>query len=365
MKVLITGITGFMGSHLAEHLLSQGVEVEGITRYPTNGDKIKFHSDFNICRPSSMQLFFQEFSDYDYIFHLASDRFLSPEWIHITNVIGTANLLEAVHNSEHKSGQHPVIVIVGCGEMYGIPPQVPMVNGYMRDRPVSSEELEDGSWKTQKPGMIITHRKITSKQTDFQINSVPENKLVFKLPITEDFPLNPVSAYAVSKAAQDMLGFQYYKEYGMKIVRARVFDITGPRSHHAHLPSGIAKQMAGIEKGRNEPEIKVACWEYARDYTDVRDVARALWLAATKCKYGEAYNICSNRGRTALQVIDQLRMQSTAQFEIIQDRTMMQPNDIPVLMGDCTKFYKKTGWKPEIGFAQSMGDMLEWWRGKV
>ena len=342
MKALITGITGFLGSHLAEHLLSQGVEVEGITRYPTNGDKIKFHSDFNICRPSSMQLFFQESSDYDYIFHLASDRFLSPEWIHITNVIGTANLLEAVHNSEHKSGQHPVIVIVGCGEMYGIPPQAVCRDGWVRERLVDREELET-----------------------FSINSKPEDKLIFKFPITEDFPLNPVSSYAVSKAAQDMLGFQYYKEYGMKIVRARLFDITGPRCHQVHLPSGIAKQMAEIEKGSQDHEIKVACWEYARDYTDVRDVARALWMAATKCKYGEAYNICSNRGRTALQVIDQLRMQSTAQFEIIQDRTLMRPNDIPVLMGDCTKFYKKTGWKPEIGFAQSMGDMLEWWRGKA
>jgi len=342
MKALITGITGFLGSHLAEHLLSQGVEVEGITRYPTNGDKIKFHSDFNICRPSSMQLFFQEFSDYDYIFHLASDRFLSPEWIHITNVIGTANLLEAVHNSEHKSGQHPVIVIVGCGEMYGIPPQTVCRDGWVRERLVDREELET-----------------------FSINSKPEDKLIFKLPITEDFPLNPVSSYAVSKAAQDMLGFQYYKEYGMKIVRARVFDITGPRCHQSLLPSGIAKQMAGIEKGRNEPEIKVACWEYSRDYTDVRDVARALWLAATKCKYGEAYNIGSGMVRTVQQVIDILRMQSTAQFEIVQDRTMMHPNDIPALVGDCTKFYKKTGWKPEIGFAQSMGDMLEWWRSKL
>ncbi len=334
MKALITGITGFLGSHLAEHLLSQGIEVEGITRYPTSGDKIKFHSDFYITSTDSMQMFFQEFSDYDYIFHLASDRFLSPAWIHNANVIGTANLLEAVRNTK----QHPVIVIAGCGEMYGCPPLVP-------------EE--------------ITYKSDTVHKQRFraEINHVQPSR--FKLPITEDFPLNPVSSYAVSKAAQDMLGFQYHKEYGMKIVRARAFDITGPRCHQSLLPSGIAKQMAEIEKGMHEPEIKVASPEYSRDYTDVRDVARALWVAATKCKYGEAYNICSNRGRTAQQVIDTLRMQSTAQFEIVQDRTMMHPNDIIALVGDCTKFYKRTGWKPEIGFAQSMGDLLEWWRGRI
>ncbi len=325
MKALITGITGFLGSHLADHLLSRGVEVEGITRYPTNGDKIKFHSDFHITSTDSMQMFFQEHSEYDYIFHLASDRFLSPVWIYNANIIGTANLLEAVN----KSGQHPVIVIAECGEMYGIPPLV--------------DEINSRSF----PEINHTANKI------------------LRLPITEDFQLNPVSSYAVSKAAQDMLGFQYHKEYGMKIVRARAFDITGPRCHRSLLPSGIAKQMAEIEQGRQDHEIKVASLEYVRDYTDIRDVARALWLAATRCKYGEAYNICSNRGRTVQQVIDTLRMQSTAQFEVEQDKTLMRPNDIIALVGDCTKFYKRTGWKPEIGFAQSMGDMLEWWRGKI
>ncbi|MDP3353465.1 MAG: GDP-mannose 4,6-dehydratase, partial [Flavobacteriaceae bacterium] len=314
-----------------EHLLSKGVEVEGITRYCSHligswniegiWEKLALSYNIHIETKEDVQDIIKD-SEYDYIFHLASEQFLSPSWILTANVIGTANLLEAVHNSEREQGSHPVIVIVGCGEMYGIPQQV------------------------TEPGIM-------------------SNKLSFKLPITENFPLNPVSTYAVSKAAQDMLGFQYYKEYGMKIVRARLFDIAGPRCHQSLLPSDIAKQMTELEKGRNEPEIKVASLEYTRDYTDVRDAARALWLAATKCKYGEAYNICSGKGRTVQQIIDILRMQSTAQFEVVQDRTMMHPNDIIALVGDCTKFYKRTGWKPEIGFAQSMGDMLEWWRGKI
>ncbi len=334
MKALITGITGFFGIHLAEHLLSQGVEVEGTARYfsyehiPENiagiKDQIKIYDT-----DGTLDMFLQVHSHYDYIFHLASERFLSPVWIHDINITGTANLLEGVHNS----GQHPVIVIPGCGEMYGIPPLKP--------------------------------EGITYKSSGFLtgINHVQTPK--FKLPITEDFPLNPVSSYAVSKAAQDMLGFQYHKEYGMKIVRARLFDITGPRCHQALLTSSIAKQMVRMEKGMPEHEIRIANPEYAGDYTDVRDAARALWLAATKCKPGEAYNICSGRARTVQQVIDTLRMQSTAQFEVIQDKTLMHPNDIIALVGDCTKFYRRTGWKPEIGFAQSMGDLLEWWRERI
>lgn len=345
MKALITGITGFIGSHLAEHLLAQGVEVEGTTRHLTSGyipeniagikDKIKILSEFYICSADGVQMFFQAHSDYDYIFNLAADWFLSPAYIHEANVIGTANLLEGVHNS----GQHPVIVIPGCGEMYGNPPLVNDPDsgryGFM------GTELVPSPGRNRKPNKIL------------------------KLPVTEDFPLNPISSYGVSKAAQDMLGFRYHTEYGMKIVRARLFDITGPRCDQAHLPSGIAKQMIIIENGRNEAEIKIANPEYASDYTDVRDAARALWMAATKCKPGEAYNICSNRARTVQQVIDTLRMQSTAQFEVRQDKTLMHPNDIIAMVGSGAKFHRQTGWKPEIGFAQSMGDMLEWWRGRV
>lgn len=343
MKALITGISSFLGSYLAEHLLAQGVEVEGITRYLTKGyipeniagikDQIKIFSDFYISSPDSVQMFFEAHSDYDYIFHLASDSFSSHAHIHEANVIGTANLLEAVHNSKPKSGHYPVIVITGCGEMYGIPP--------------------------------VISEGITYKSSYFraEINHIPKPR--FKLPVTENFPLNPVSSYGVSKAAQDMLGFQYYKEYGMKIVRARLFDITGPRCHGSMLTSNLAKQMVEIEKGRQDHEIKIANPEYASDYTDVRDAARALWVAATKCKPGEAYNICSGRARTVQQVIDTLRMQSMAQFEIRQDKTLMHPNDIIAMAGDCTKFYRQTGWKPGIGFAESMGDLLEWWRERI
>lgn len=346
MKALITGITGFLGSHLAEHLLSisgsekDKIELFGTAREFDNlenlsgiKDTITFIEGWDIRHAGSCDRAI-EVAEPDYIFHLVSQRPWPEAKYPLAeieiNTLDTARLLEAVNRSH----LHPVIVIMGCGEMYGCPPQV-----------------------LPYPSTIGTEA--------LQINSVPESKLVVKLPITEDFPLNPVSTYAVSKAAQDMLGFQYHKEYGMKIVRARAFDITGPRCHQSLLPSNLAKQMVEIEKGRPNHEIKVASLEYSRDYTDVRDVARALWLAATKCKYGEAYNICSGMGRTVQQVIDMLRLQSTAQFEVVQDKTFMHANDIPVLVGSGMKFYRRTGWKPEIGFAQSMGDLLEWWRRKA
>lgn len=348
MNILITGITGSLGSHLAEHLLSINDKpdlfgtvkpFDPLENLSGIKDKITFIKDWDIRHAGSCDRAIQ-LAEPDYIFHLVSQR----QWPYAKyplaeleiNTLGTARLLEAVC----RSGLHPVIVIAGCAEMYGNPPQVPTIDGWVRDKPISADE-------------------------ELQINSVPFDKLIFKLPITEDFPINPVSTCAVSQAARDMLGFQYHKEYGMKIVRARVFDLTGPRCHQSLIPSGIAKQIVEIEKGRQDHEIKIASPEYVRDYTDVRDVARALWMAATKCKYGEFYNICSNRARTVQQVIDQLRMQSTAQFEVIQDKTLMHASDIPALVGSSMKFYRRTGWKPEVGFAQGMGDMLEWWRGKV
>jgi len=265
----------------------------------------------------------------DYIFHLAAQSFVPASWISPadtleTNVMGTVNLLEAVRRSE----LHPVIQLAGSSEEYGCPPFV-----------------EDASHIT------------------FAVNQMP--KMVFKVPITEEFPLLPLSPYGVSKVAEDLFGFQYHKSYGMKIVRTRAFNHEGPRRGEVFAPSDFAKQIVEIEKGKRDPVVKVGNLEAKRDFTDVRDMVRAYWLAATRGKYGEVYNICSGKARTIQTVIDTLRMQSTAQFEIVQDRERMRPSDIPVLEGDCSKFIKQTGWKPKIGFSQTMGDLLEYWRGKM
>ncbi len=355
MRFLITGITGFVGSHLAEYLLSRDcdksgrAEVFGTVRHrspPDNIsgilDKVSLTKDVDIRDAHAVEEAIKR-AEPDYIFHLAAQSFVPASWISPTdtletNIVGTVNLLEAVRMSE----LHPVIQIAGSSEEYGCPPMVPTRDGWVRDRPVSSEELED-----------------------FEINSTPDSKLVFKLPITENFPLLPLSLYGVSKVTEDLLGFQYHKSYGMKIVRTRAFNHSGPRCGESFVTSNFAKQIVEIEKGKRDPVVKAGNLEVTRDFTDVRDIVRGYWLAASRGKYGEVYNICSGTARSIQSVLDTLRMQSTAQFEIVKDRERMRPSDIPVLEGDCSKFRKQTGWKPQIGFSQTMGDLLDYWRGKI
>lgn len=322
MRVLITGITGFAGSHLAEYLLSlEGAEVYGTVRHRSPLDNISgikervslIHGiDLRDAHAAEMAI---KQAEPDYIFHLAAQSFVPESWTGPagtleTNVIGTVNLLEAVRNSEF----HPVIQIAGSSEEYGCPPMV-----------------ED----------------------------------TYKLPITEEFPLLPLSPYGVSKVAEDLLGFQYHKSYGMKIVRTRAFNHTGPRRGESFVTSNFAKQIAEIWKGIRVPVLYVGNLEAKRDFTDVRDIVRGYWLAVSCGKCGEVYNICSGKAITIQTVLDTLRMQGKGWFEIVQDKARMRPSDIPILLGDCTKFTNRTDWKPEISFTQTMGDLLEYWREKV
>lgn len=336
MRVLITGITGFVGSHLAEYLLSENsAEIYGTVRHRSPLDnisgilgRVSLIRDVDIHDAHAVLEAIKQ-AEPDYIFHLAAQSFVPASWISpaetlITNIIGTSNLLEAVR----RSGLHPVIQIAGSSEEYGRPPQV-----------------EDTSHIT------------------FGVNQTP--RLVYKVPITEEFLFDPMSTYAVSKIAEDFLGRQYHNSYGMKIVRTRAFNHEGPRRGQDFAPSTFARQIVEIEKGKRAPVLHVGNLDAKRDFTDVRDIVRAYWLAVTRCKYGEVYNICSGKARSIQTVLDTLRMQSTAQFEIVQDRDRMRPSDIPVLEGDCSKFMKQTGWKPVINFSKTMGDLLDYWRGRI
>jgi len=349
MRVLITGITGFVGSHLAEYLLSINesekviIDLFGTAKQcdPLENisgikDKITFIKDWDIRHAGSCDRAI-EVSMPDYIFHLVSQKPWPAAKYPLAeleiNTLGTARMFEAVN----RLGLHPVIILAGCGEEYGCPPLVELRHneyGFME--------------KDTKPA--------------WRINHTPAK--VLKLPVTEDFSLNPMSIYGVSKAAQDMLGFAYYKEYGMKIIRTRAFDISGPRDESS-VASYIARQMVEIERGYCKSILKVGSLDIKKDFTDVRDVVKAYWLAATRCKFGEAYNICSGKARSVQTVIDTLRLQSGAQFDIAQDKTLMKASDVPVLEGDRGKFTRQTGWEPKIGFAKTMGDLLDYWRGRI
>lgn len=310
---LITGITGFTGGHMAEYLLSKGVEVAGTIRNHSRNADVLAHIRNRIqlleCDLSDPNSVFQTLQDAqpDVIYHLAAQTFVPTSWrapqeTVTTNVVGTLNILEAAR----KQKSDPTILISGSSEEYGL---------------VYPDET----------------------------------------PIKETNPLRPLSPYAVSKVAQDLLGFQYYKSYGMKIIRTRSFNIIGPRSGDKIVIASFAKQIAGIEKG-GDPVLHVGNLDAIRDFNDVRDVAKAYEVAVRKCRTGEVYNIAAQKGWKIADVLDMLLRMSTAKITVEQDEKRMRPSDVPILVGDATKFMKETGWKPEIQFEQTLKDVLNYWR---
>lgn len=315
-KALVTGITGFAGSHLADLLLKEGYEVYGTTRPRSKTDhidgiqdKLKLF-DADLIDSHSLSTVLGEVKP-DYIFHLAAQAFVPTSWSSPattmeSNVTGTIHLFEAVRRSKID----PVIQIACSSEEYG---------------------------------------------------------LVYKneAPITEENPLRPLSTYAVSKIAMDFLGYQYFKSYGMKIIRTRGFNHTGPRQGDVYVCSTFAKQVAMIEAGKSKPEIKVGNLESYRDFTDVRDMVRAYVLSVEKCDPGDVYNLASEKTWQIKKVLDMLIGMSKVKITIKQDPARMRPSDVELLLGDASKFRKKTGWKTEIPFEQTLEDLLNYWRDRV
>jgi GDP-4-dehydro-6-deoxy-D-mannose reductase len=317
MKALITGITGFVGSHMAEFLLNRNdIEVWGIDRWRSNKENIKHIEDkINLVEcdlrdASSVESTVKRIKP-EKIFHLAAQSFVPTSWnapaeTMITNVIGELNLFEAVRNA----GINPWIQIAGSSEEYG---------------------------------MVYPN----------------------ETPIKETNPLRPLSPYGVSKVGQDMLGYQYAMSYKMKIIRTRGFNHTGPRRGEVFVESNFAQQIAKIEKGKQKPVMRVGNLDARRDYTDVRDMVRAYWLSTEKCEPGEVYNICSGIDYTIKSVLDTLLSFSNIKVEIKQDPARMRPSDVEILLGDNTKFRNATGWNPEIPFKQTLEDLLNYWRTRV
>ena len=316
MRILITGITGFVGSHLAEHLLARGDKVYGTMRWRSRLDNIVGIRDkLNLIETDIRDSYSMEKAMRtampDVIFHLAAQSFVhasfhAPQETLSTNIVGTVNLLEAVRSS----GIDPVIQIAGSSEEYGL---------------------------------VLPH----------------------ETPIKETNPLRPLSPYGVSKVAEDRLAFQYHKSYGLKTVITRAFNHEGPRRGEVFSTSNFAKQIAEIEKGTKEPVIHVGNLDARRDFTDVRDTVRAYVLSTEKCDYGEAYNICSGKAWRIGDMLDLLLSMSQKDIEIRQDHERMRPSDVELLLGDSTKFHQKTGWKPVIPFEKTMKDTLDYWRGIV
>jgi len=318
MRVLITGITGFAGSHLADYILVNhpDVEVFGLIRWRSRMENIVHIQD-------KLKLFEGDLKDIvslkkslakirpDWIFHLAAQSFVPTSWkcpaeTFAINAIGQINLFEAILDLDLS----PRIHIAGSSEEYGL---------------VNSDEV----------------------------------------PMKETNPLRPISPYAVSKVAQDFLAYQYYKSYGLRTVRTRGFNHTGPRRGEVFICSNFAKQVAEIEKKKREPILYVGNLEAKRDFTDVRDTVRAYWLTLEKGEDGEVYNIGSGRTYAMKEVVDILTSLSEVYVKIEIDPSRLRPSDVPVLLSDSSKFRKLTGWQPKIPFKQSLQDLLDYWRERV
>ncbi len=315
-RVLVTGVTGFAGSHLVDYMLTRNdCEIFGIQRWRSpleNIEHVKDKITLVECdlRDASSTRDTLERIRPDWIFHLAAQSFVPTSWSApteslTTNVLGELNIFEAVR----RIGLTCRIQLACSSEEYGM---------------VHADEL----------------------------------------PIRETNPLRPLSPYAVSKVAQDMLGYQYWMSWKVDCVRTRGFNHEGPRRGPVFVASDFAKQIADIEKGRKEPVLHVGNLEAKRDFTDVRDMVRGYWLALEKCEPGEVYNLCSGKAYSIQQVLDLLLGMTKAKIEVRQDRLRLRPSDVPVLLGDRSKFTKATGWEPTIPFEQTLRDMLDFWRAR-
>src|SRR5262245_22040091 len=317
MRLLITGIAGFVGSHMAERALAEGAVGFGSTLpggWAENVDSLRERIALAECdlRDAAAARALVERSRPTHVVHLAAQSFVGASWqapaeTLTTNIFSQVNLLEAIRSLSIA----PRVICVGSSEEYGM---------------------------------------------------VHENEL----PIRETNPLRPLSPYAVSKVAQDVMGYQYFKSYGLPIIRTRAFGHEGPRRGDLFATSSFAKQVSEIEAGLREPVIQVGDLKPRRDYSDVRDIVRGYWLLLERGEPGEVYNLCSGRSWSIQQVLDFLLGLSRVKgIAVSVDPVRFRPSDVMILEGDPSKIERAVGWKITIPFEQTLGDLLEYWRTKI
>jgi len=323
-KVLITGVVGFAASHLADYLLEkEDVLIYGTKRWNIDrmrnikhllGNKQVTLLDCDVTDPIGVKNIIEKVKP-DKIFHLAAESFVSPSWLHPShymdvNFKGTVNFLDAIR----ESGMNPRFLIPGSGEEYG--------------------EIHET-----------------------------------ELPIREDTVLRPVNPYAVSKIAQDFIGYVYFRSYGLNVIRTRAFNHEGPRRDYVFGIPWYAYQIARIEAGKQEPVLTHGHVDDKRNFTHVRDLVEAYWLAMEHCNPGELYLIGHEKPentRTYREIIEMLiAMSSVRGIQTKQDPQFVRPTSVPRLVGDTSKFRKLTGWEPKIPLAKILEDTLEYWRDFV
>jgi GDP-4-dehydro-6-deoxy-D-mannose reductase len=314
MRVLITGATGFVGGHLAEHLVASGDLVVGLSasgRWPPGLEPLGRSVRLERCDLTEIGQ--DDLADLvrrkqpEAIYHLAAQAnpqasLADPRGTWALNLGGTLNLLEAVK----ASGTQPRVVLVGSGVCYG--------------------------------------------------NPAPEH-----LPVTESCPLRPNNPYAASKGAADLLGIQHFLAHGTNVVMVRPFNHAGPRQSDAYVLSSLARQVAEVEAGR-KPRVEVGNLDVVRDFTDVRDIVRAYRLLAERGVAGEIYNLGTGRDDSLRRMLEMLRALARVSIEVYIDPERVRPVDQPLLLADASKLRSATAWEPQYSIEQTLADMLEFCR---
>jgi GDPmannose 4,6-dehydratase len=324
-RALVTGVTGMVGSHLADFLLENtDWDIYGLCRWRSPLDNVN-HLVSRANAGERVFFVYGDLRDYlsidtavrqampDYVFHLAAQSFPktsfdSPLDTLETNVQGTAAVLEAIRRSD----LDPVVHVCSSSEVFG---------------------------------------------------RVPREKL----PIDEECSFHPASPYAISKVGADLLGRHYAEAYGMKVMVTRMFTHTGPRRGDIFAESTFAKQLAMIERNLLPPTIKVGNLKSLRTFADVRDAVRAYHLLVTMSPQpGEVYNIGGSFTCTVGEMLETLMAMSTVSgIELEEDPERLRPIDADLQVPDTSKFKTLTGWEPEIPFEKTMADLLDYWRARV
>jgi len=315
MNCLVTGAAGFAGSHLVEYLVREGHAVTGLVMPGEDTRRLNgLRGQITIRQGDVTDR--QGLADglgngkFDYVFHLAAlasvaSSFGAPSLAFRVNTQGTVNLLEAFR--QKPCGR---FVYISSADVYG---QVPRSS----------------------------------------------------IPIRETEGVKPASPYSASKAAAEVACLTYWRTFALPVVVLRPFNHTGPRQGPGFAPSDFAGAIARIEKGLEPPKLAVGNLESYRDYSDVRDIVRAYLLAAQKCEPGETYNVASGRAIRIRELLDALLGRSRAAVTVVDDPSRQRPSDMPYVVGDNSKFSRRTGWQGEIPFEKTLTDLLEWWRSSV
>lgn len=314
-RILITGYSGFVGRHLAPFCRAAypHAELFGMSHGAQGGEPE--HSSVTLLdgdiRNRDHVHEIVAHARPDWIIHLAGQASVAESWKHpdltlAINAGGAVNLLEEVH----AAGLQPRIVLIGSAEEYGA---------------VAPEEN----------------------------------------PVSEQHHLLPVTPYAVSKAAQDLFGFQYYAGYALPIMRVRAFNHFGPLQPPAFVVASFARQIALIEAGRMEPVVRVGNLTAQRDFLSVHDVVRAYLAIAAHGRAGEAYNVGSGVPTAIEKILDMFVSQSAVPITVHVDSELFRPLDVPLVYADTSRLQRDTGWKPEVPLLDALVETLNYWRHQI